>query len=61
MFSVSNGVNSKPGYYFAGGIGLELWERYIFELYVARYEADDNNNDITYKNLLFKFGYRFEI
>ena len=61
LFSVSNGVNSKPGYYFAGGIGLELLEKYIFELYAARYEADDNNNDITYKNILFKFGYRFEI
>ena len=60
-FSVSNGNNSSPGYYVAGGFGFELYERYVFELYVARYEAMDNDDDVSYKNILFKIGYKFTI
>lgn len=61
LFSVTDGVNSKPGYYFGGGAGVELYERCIFEIYAARYEADDNDNKITYKNIFFRVGYKFEI
>ncbi|MCR4663574.1 MAG: porin family protein [Endomicrobiaceae bacterium] len=59
--SISNGIDTKPGYYVAGGFGFELYERYIFELYAARYEGTDNDDDISYKNILFKFGYKFTI
>lgn len=60
-FSISNGKNSSPGYYVAGGFGFELFERYIVELYASRYEAEDNDNNITYKNIFFKVGYKFTL
>ena len=59
--SLSNGSGTTVGYYVAGGFGFELYEKYIFELYTARYEATDNDNNITYKDILFKFGYKFTI
>ena len=58
---LSNGKNTTLGYYVAGGFGFELYERYIFELYTARYEAKDDDNNITYKDIFFKFGYKFTI
>ena len=60
-FSISNGNNSSPGYYVAGGFGFELFEKYIVELYASRYEAEDNDNNITYKNIFFKLGYKFTL
>lgn len=59
--SLSNGKDTTVGYYVAGGFGFELYERYVFELYAARYEATDNDNNITYKDILFKIGYKFTI
>ena len=59
--SLSNGSGTSVGYYVAGGFGFELYERYVFELYTARYEATDHDKNITYKNILFKIGYKFTI
>lgn len=61
MFVLSNGIDTKPGYYVAGGLGFELYDRYIFEVYIARYQADDNDTDVSYKDIFFKFGYKFII
>lgn len=61
LFSIDDGIDSTPGAYYAGAIGFELFEKYIFELYASRYEAKDNGNDITYKNIYFKLGYKFTI
>ena len=58
-FSISNGSGTKPGYYVAGGFGFELYEKYVFELYAARYQGTDNDDDVSYKNILFKIGYKF--
>ena len=58
-FSISSGSGTKPGYYVAGGFGFELYEKYVFELYAARYEGTDNDDDVSYKNILFKIGYKF--
>ena len=61
---LSNDQSTSLGYYVSGGFGFELYDRYIFELCAARYEATDNDNDddnISYKNILFKFGYKFTI
>jgi len=61
LFSISNGIDSKPGYYVAGGVGFELFEKYIMELFVARYEAEDNGDDVSYKDIYFKLGYKFVV
>ena len=47
--------------YVGGGFGFELYERYIFELHATRYQATDNDTDVSYKDILFKFGYKFTI
>lgn len=60
-FSISNGVSTTPGYYVGGGVGFELYDRYIFEVYTARYEAKDNDNSVSYKDILFKIGYKFSV
>lgn len=62
-FAVSSSEDLTPGYYFAGGVGFELYSKYVFELYASRYEATNNDNDdnITYKNIIFKIGYKFAI
>lgn len=59
--SISNGSGTTPGYYVGGGFGFELYERYIFELHATRYQATDNDTDVSYKDILFKFGYKFTI
>ncbi len=61
MFTVDNGKDSSGGLYAAAGIGFQLYEKYIMELYFSRYEAKDNGNDITYKDIYFKAGYRFSL
>ncbi len=61
LFTIEDGNDSTPGIYCAGGIGFELYEKYILEVYMSRYEAKDNDNDITYKNIYFKLGYKFTI
>ena len=66
---LSNDQSTSLGYYVSGGFGFELYDRYIFELCAARYEATDIDNkdnkviidNISYKNILFKFGYKFTI
>ncbi len=59
--AISNGSGTTPGYYVGGGFGFELYERYIFELHATRYQATDNDTDVSYKDILFKFGYKFTI
>ncbi len=61
LFTIDNGKNSSGGLYVAGGVGFELFDRYIVELYASRYEAKDNDNDITYKDIFFKVGYKFSL
>ena len=59
--SISNGSGTTPSYFVGGGFGFELYERYIFELHATRYQATDNDTDVSYKDILFKFGYKFTI
>ena len=59
LFSIEDGNNSVPGIYYAGAIGFELYDKYIMEIYTSRYEAKDNDNDIAYKDIYFKIGYKF--
>ncbi len=59
--SLSNGKGTTPGYYIDAGFGFELYERYIFELFTARYQGTDNDNDISYKDIFFKIGYKFTV
>ncbi len=57
--SFSNGSGTTPGYYVGAGFGFELYDRYVFELYTTRYQAMDNDTDVSYKDILFKIGYKF--
>lgn len=57
--ALSNGSGTTPGYYVAGGFGFELYDRFIFELEASRQECEYDNDNITYKDILFRFGYKF--
>lgn len=61
LFGITDGKDSSGGLYVGGAIGFELFERYILEVTGSRYEAKDNNEDITYKKIGFKVGYKFSI
>lgn len=61
LFTIDDGKGSSGGLYAAGGVGFELFDKYIVELYASRYEAKDNDNDITYKDIFFKVGYKFSL
>ncbi|MBQ3833963.1 MAG: hypothetical protein II816_00370 [Elusimicrobia bacterium] len=61
LFSIDDGNGATGGLYVAGGVGFELFDKYIMELYTSRYEAKDNGNDITYKDIFFKVGYKFSL
>lgn len=61
LFTIDEANNASCGLYVSGAIGFELFERYILELATSRYEAKDNDTDITYKKIGFKFGYKFTI
>ena len=56
-----NGSGTTPGYYVAGGFGFELYDRFIFELETSRQECEYDDTNITYKDILFRFGYKFVI
>ena len=60
-FYVENAKGSSGGLYIAGAVGFIIYENYVFELNTSRYEAKDNDTDITYKKISFKFGYKFTI
>ena len=59
--ALSNGGGTTPGYYVAGGFGFELYDRFVFELETSRQECEYNDDNITYKDIMFRFGYKFII
>ncbi len=59
--ALSNGSGATPGYYVAGGFGFELYDRFIFELETSRQECEYDDDNITYKDIMFRFGYKFII
>ena len=60
-FMIDDAKDSSSGLYVAGAIGFELFEKYIMEITTARYEAKDNGENVTYKKISFKAGYKFTI
>ena len=60
-FGIDDAIDSSSGLYVSGAIGFELFEKFILEIATARYEAKDNDTDITYKKIAFKFGYKFSM
>jgi hypothetical protein len=58
---IDDAKDSSSGLYVAGAIGFELFEKYIMEITTARYEAKDNGENVTYKKISFKAGYKFTI
>jgi len=61
IFSISNPESSSPGVYYGGAIGFELYETYIMEISASCCMGNDNNEEITYKKIGFKAGYKFTI
>ena len=61
FFGVDDAKGSSGGLYIGGAIGFELFEKFILEIATSRYEAKDNDTDITYKKICFKAGYKFTI
>lgn len=60
-FGIDDAKSSSGGLYISGAIGFELFEKFILEIATSRYEAKDNDTDITYKKICFKAGYKFAI
>lgn len=60
-FVIDKANNSSAGIYVSGGIGFELFDRYIMEVVTSRYEGKDSGENITYKKISFKIGYKFTI
>lgn len=61
LFGIDDAKDNTGGLYIGGAIGFELFEKFILEVSTARYEAKDNDMNITYKKIGFKFGYKFTI
>ena len=61
LFSISNPESSTPGVYYGGAIGFELYETYLMEISASCCMGNDNNEEITYKKIGFKVGYKFTI
>lgn len=60
-FMIDDSVDSSSGLYASATLGIELLEKYVFEMATSRYEAKDNGENITYKKVSFKAGYKFTI
>lgn len=61
IFAISNHENSSPGVYYGGAIGFELYETYLMEISASCCMGNDNNEEITYKKIGFKVGYKFTV
>lgn len=60
-FMIDDSVDSSSGLYAAASLGFEIVEKYVLEICASRYEAKDNGENLTYKNISFKAGYKFTI
>ena len=61
LFDIDGSKDASGGLYISGAVGFEFFEKFIIELSTSRYEAKDNDTDITYKKIGFKFGYKFTL
>ncbi len=61
LFNVDDGNNSSGGMYYSFGFGFELYEKYIAEISSAFCSASDNGEDVSYKKIGLRVGYKFTI
>ena len=61
IFAISSPESSSPGVYYGGAIGFELYETYLMEISASCCMGNNNDEEITYKKIGFKVGYKFTV